>query len=119
MYNFRFDANVAPQMRLITLGFFKNGAPMTILVQVPTAIVTVSGRVLNGERGIANAVVRVTDANGFSAFAIANRFGSYHVDNIPSGGTYTVTVAQRRFNFDPQTVAVNESVSALNFTAVP
>jgi hypothetical protein len=117
LYNFRFDANAGPQMRLVTIGFFKTGAPITMSIQVPTAMVTVSGRVMNGERGVANAHITVTDASGFSATATADRFGNYHVDNVPAGGMYTVTAAQRRFTFDPQTVSVNDNVTGLIFTS--
>jgi hypothetical protein len=115
LYNFRFDANYPPRARRVTIGFFKTGAPITVMIDVPTAMVTVSGRVLNGERGIANAHVTVSDGNGFSATAIADRFGNYHVDNIPAGGMYTVTAIQRRFNFDTQTIAVNDNVSSVDF----
>jgi len=119
LYNFRFDANAAPQMRLVTIGFFKTGAPITMLIQVPTAMVSVTGRVLNGDRGVADARVTVTDASGFTATAVANRFGLYHVDNIPAGGMYTVTAGQRRFSFSPQTIAVNDNVTGVNFVAGP
>ncbi len=115
LYNFRFDANAEPQMRLVTIGFFKNGSPITALIQVPTIGVTISGRVFNGERGVTNAHVIVTDGNGFVATATADRFGNYHVDNVPAGGMYTVSAVQRRFNFDAQTIAVNDNVSSVNF----
>jgi hypothetical protein len=36
MYNFRFDADRAPQTTNATLGFFKTGAPITVAVQTPT-----------------------------------------------------------------------------------
>ena len=36
LYNFRFDSNKAPTMANVTLGFFKTGAPITMMVQTPT-----------------------------------------------------------------------------------
>src|SRR5437899_57830 len=35
LYNFRFDANVAPQSINATVGFFKTGSPMTVAIQAP------------------------------------------------------------------------------------
>lgn len=35
MYNFRFDANQPPATMYATVGFFKNGAPINVLVQGP------------------------------------------------------------------------------------
>jgi hypothetical protein len=35
LYNFRFDADQAPQTANATVGFFKTGSPMTVEIQVP------------------------------------------------------------------------------------
>jgi hypothetical protein len=35
LYNIRFDANRPPTTTLATIGFFKTGAPMTVMVQAP------------------------------------------------------------------------------------
>lgn len=35
MYNFRFDANQPPATMYATVGFFKNGSPINVLVQGP------------------------------------------------------------------------------------
>ncbi|HQZ95718.1 MAG TPA: dockerin type I repeat-containing protein [Pyrinomonadaceae bacterium] len=40
LYNFRFDANVAPQAGGATVGFYKTGSPLTVRVSVPGAGVT-------------------------------------------------------------------------------
>ena len=36
LYNFRFDSNSPPQTVQATIGFYKNGAPITIAVQAPS-----------------------------------------------------------------------------------
>jgi hypothetical protein len=36
LYNFRFDSNRPPQAANATIGFFKNGTPMTVAIQAPT-----------------------------------------------------------------------------------
>jgi hypothetical protein len=35
LYNFRFDADQAPQTTNATVGFFKTGSPMTVVIQAP------------------------------------------------------------------------------------
>jgi len=36
LYNFRFDSNRPPQAANATIGFFKNGTPITVAIQAPT-----------------------------------------------------------------------------------
>jgi hypothetical protein len=36
LYNFRFDSNRPPQTANATIGFFKNGSPITVAIQAPT-----------------------------------------------------------------------------------
>ena len=36
LYNFRFDSNRPPQLALATIGFFKNGTPITVGIQGPS-----------------------------------------------------------------------------------
>jgi hypothetical protein len=36
LYNFRFDSNRPPQAANATIGFYKNGSPMTVAIQAPT-----------------------------------------------------------------------------------
>jgi len=118
LYNYRFDANYAPTMRRVTIGFFKTGAPITMLMQVPTAMVSVSGRVMNSEgRGVAGAHVTITDGNGFTAQVMTDRIGNYNFNSVPSGGMYTLSAIQRRFAFTPQTIAVNDTVVGANISA--
>jgi hypothetical protein len=42
MYNFRFDADQAPNATNATVGFFKTGGPMAVLVQAPGGVPTPS-----------------------------------------------------------------------------
>ncbi|MBK9438022.1 MAG: carboxypeptidase regulatory-like domain-containing protein [Chloracidobacterium sp.] len=85
----------------------------------PTAAgVTVAGRVLTSSGlGLRNAVVTITDSQGVIRRAVTSTFGYYRFDDVEVGGTYTVAVQSKRFQFTPQIISLNDAVDALDFTA--
>jgi hypothetical protein len=91
----------------------------TISIAGPNAAgVSISGRVLTADgRGIRNATVTVTDANGRSRSVTTGTFGFYRIDGIAIGSEYSVGVSSRRFRFAPQRVNVRESLGDVDFTA--
>jgi hypothetical protein len=83
------------------------------------ATASVSGIVKSAEgRGITNATVTLSDASGLLYTTITDRRGSFRLDNIPAGVTYTVTVSQGRYTFDSQIVELNDNATALTFTGI-
>ena len=123
LYNFRFDSNRPPQVSGATIGFFKTGAPITVQIQVPSgppATVVVSGRVTTqGGYGINNARVTLTPPTGPARTVITNLFGYYSIDSVTAGVSYTVSVDSKRYTFQSRTVAVNDNLSNVDFTALP
>ncbi len=123
MYNFRFDSNRPPQNMNATVGFFKTGSPISVMVQgpsaVPSAAVSVSGRVTTlAGQGMFNARVTITDSNGNTRIAITNPFGYYRFDNIVTGGTYSIGASSKRYTFSsPQTLQINDNLANMNFVA--
>ncbi len=90
-------------------------APCTL-----AAGVSISGRIMNGERGIRNA--RVTISGGALAEPItvmSGPKGQFTFNDIPAGRAYVVSVAARRFQFstNSQIVEVNDNVAGINFFA--
>ena len=85
----------------------------------PTAAsVSISGRVLaSRKRGLANAIVYLTDSEGNARAFRTNPFGYYHFEDIPAGQTVIVTVVSKRFQFSPQVLNISEEVTELNFVA--
>jgi hypothetical protein len=85
----------------------------------PTAAtVSISGRVLTPEgRGLTNATVTLTGANGYSRTSRTSTIGYYRFDEVESGQTYIFTLNSKRYQFTPQVVTVMENLSDLNFTA--
>ncbi|HEY8562165.1 MAG TPA: carboxypeptidase regulatory-like domain-containing protein [Pyrinomonadaceae bacterium] len=125
MYNFRFDSNRPPEVRDATIGFFKTGAPITLPVQVPSAVplanVSITGRVLTKSgRGIYNAVLTLADAGGNQiGYARSNSSGYYRFQNVAPGVNYTIQPASKRYRFTPQTLSVGNNIADLNFVANP
>jgi len=85
----------------------------------PTATeVSVSGRVVTSNgRGLGNATVLFTDSLGVRRTARTSTFGYYSFNNIP-GDTYDIAISSKRYQFEPQTVLVNENLSGLDFVAL-
>lgn len=81
------------------------------------AAVSVSGRVLTGKNGVANAVVTLTKSDGTTLTARTGTFGNYFFDNLTPGETVVVTVSSKRFSFAPQVVNLAGDIANLDFTA--
>jgi hypothetical protein len=89
-----------------------------IALGTTAASVSVSGRVLTGDgRGLANALVSLTDSSGNTPVARTSPFGYYRFDDIAAGQSVVITVASKRYQFAPLVVNVNEEMSEVNFLA--
>ena len=87
----------------------------------PTAAnVSVSGRVrtANG-RGVSNAILTITGSDGLPRIARTNSFGYYRFNEVNAGETYILTVAAKRYKFNPPTtvLSVNQDFTDKNFVA--
>ncbi|MGI8641151.1 MAG: choice-of-anchor Q domain-containing protein [Pyrinomonadaceae bacterium] len=105
-------------------GYARNGSGTVVDIgayesNVADSPVTLSGRVLtNTGRGIYNARITLTDANGTVIYAQTNPFGYYRFVNLPPGMTYTITINHKRYKFNsPQIVTVDNNRNDLNFIA--
>ena len=87
----------------------------------PTAAgVTVEGRVTTADgRGIRNARVTMTGADGFSRSVVTGSFGYFRLTEVPSGDIYLLGVSARRFTFSAptQVISVVDNVTGLTFVA--
>ena len=83
----------------------------------PTAAgATVSGRVMNGKRGVAKARVYLTGQNGETRTAMTNSFGYFGFSDIQAGQSYIANVSSKSYTFLPQVITVNEDLDDLNFS---
>lgn len=97
-------------------------APLNVLVEsnlldvnfVATPMYSISGRILEGARGVAGAMV---SAGGVSTFSSST--GDYILENIP-GGEVTVVVEKEGYRFVPPSVKINltSNINNLNFSAI-
>ncbi len=89
----------------------------------PTAAnVTVGGRVLTDVGGgISRVTVILTDSAGNSKTAVTNTFGYYKFDQVTAGGTYILTVSNKKYLFadSPRVVNVQNELSDIDFRASP
>jgi len=85
----------------------------------PTAAaVSLSGRVLTADgRGINNARVVVTDAFGNMLTARSNSFGYYMVNGLEASRAYTVSAAQKGYQFTDQFIVPNDNVTGFDLIA--
>ena len=101
------------------------GAPVAnfgweILAPTTTAAsVAVSGRVLTGNRGLANARVELTGADGKKRTVVTNAFGNFTITDVEAGATYIINVSAKRYTFAPQIVSATENLSGLTFIGQP
>ncbi|MEQ1764682.1 MAG: hypothetical protein ABL984_16250 [Pyrinomonadaceae bacterium] len=121
MYNFRFESNRPPQAVNATVGFFKNGLPITVAVRGPSAAasvnITVSGRVATTNRALSYGKVTLTDSQGQSRVAYTNTFGYFRFSNVLSNQTYTVSVVKRHYTFAPQQITPASDLTNMSFFA--
>lgn len=97
---------------------FHTAAAMT----TTAAGASISGRVLTANgRGIVNARIIVTDNNGQTRVVTTGLRGTYRIEGVPSGGTFIVQVAAKRFTFaEPvQVLSISGDTTDTNFVAQP
>ncbi len=93
----------------------------TITISGATAAgATISGRILtSGGRGIAGAVITLTEANGNRRTAISTAFGYYRFENVAAGDSYVIAATAKRWRFREATkvIALNADTGDVNFIA--
>jgi hypothetical protein len=128
--NFNVTANNATSP---TYFEYESGTPNQPTRIAPTAVngtVTVAGAtaasvnlagqvVLANGRGLRNAQVRLTLADGTTRTVMSSAFGYYRFTDVQAGQTVTVEILSKRYGFQPRTVNVSGEISNLNFIAEP
>jgi hypothetical protein len=99
------------------VGLTSNTAQLNVNVLTASGV-TVSGRVLSPDgRGVRGATITITDSEGVSRSVATSDRGRYQFVDVPSGRTYTMTVASRRFTFIPRVISVTDELANLDFIA--
>jgi len=87
----------------------------------PTAAaVSIAGRVSTAEgSGLRGAVITMTDQSGNTRVTTSSSFGYYHFEGVAAGQTYVVSVASKRFQYQPRIVQLTDDLFDLDFVAEP
>lgn len=89
----------------------------------PTAAdVSISGRVMTADgRGIVNAIVTLRNRAGETRTMQTGSFGTYAFDGVAAGEDYVISVASRRFRFEPpeRLISVADNITDLDLIALP
>ena len=101
-----------PQQSLCEKGSAERLAPSA-------ANATVGGRVSNGRRGIAGAIVQMQDLNGSIRTARTNSFGYFTFEDVQVGETYVFTIRSKGYIFETQVLNILDNLTELKFTANP
>ena len=94
---------------------YENG---TVTITGPNSTgLTISGRVITPDgRGLRNARVIITDADGLTRTVTTSAFGFYSFDGVTAGASYTIGVASRQYRFAARTVTVTDNLTDVDFT---
>lgn len=97
----------------LTSGFWGGAA-------APAANVTISGRVFtsDGQTGLRNAGVTLTDSQGVVRTASTSSFGFYSFDNVAPGFSYTIRILSRRFRYQSQVVVPTGDLTNVDFVGL-
>lgn len=86
-----------------------------------SANVQVGGRVLDANgNGISKTSVSIDDGTGHPRSTLTNAFGYYSFDEVPTGSTCLISVANKRYQFASpvRVITVDDAVSDADFTAM-
>lgn len=98
------------------VGTFASNPVPTVSNGTTAASVTVSGRVLNLKgRGLNNAQVIVTQADGSTRTVLTDNFGYYSFEGLVIPQTVIISVISKTYQFNPQIITLDSDFSELNF----
>lgn len=104
----------AGTLTMVTNGFVAGGWGLEFLPPT-SAGVEVSGRVLTSDgRGIRNAVVTMTGADGTKLTAVSSPLGYYRFEGVQAGETVIVSASSRSYRFKPRAVQVFDPITDLD-----
>jgi len=92
------------------------------LLSASAANSSIRGRVVTPSgRGIGNARLTLSDAQGEPRTVMTNPFGYFNILEVPSGKTYILTVSSKNYSFAQPSRAINvgEDLAGLEFVADP
>ncbi|MEO7659077.1 MAG: carboxypeptidase regulatory-like domain-containing protein, partial [Pyrinomonadaceae bacterium] len=81
----------------------------------PTAV-SISGKVTSpGGLALRSVIVSLIDSQGARQFTTTSSFGLYSFNGIPSGQSYTLTAASKRYRFSAKVIQVDCNLTNIDF----
>lgn len=93
------------------IGAFEYAVPLAANIEISGKVTTIN------DKGISNAVVKLTLPNGQKRYSITNPFGYYRFDNVAIGEIYIFDVVHKNYSFDTQVYFIDGAQTKINFTA--
>ena len=114
---FDFWSRTGPNNALV--GYLDNFSGSVNNIAPTASSVTVAGRVTNGNRGISQVRVSLTNQNGETRTILTNPMGYYRFADVPAGQTYTISAAAKRYTFNQpvQVLSLVGDTDDVNFIA--
>lgn len=110
--------DAVPGKALYFIDDFDDTVYQLIAVTPTAANVSLSGRVLTSDgRGLSNAVVTLTKADGTVVSTRSTSFGAFLFSDLAAGETVVVSVISRKFTFTPRVVEITDDVANFDLTA--
>jgi hypothetical protein len=112
------EANVNFSPRSATIDKLTQNASADFFAVVETVVYKISGRVMNERRPLSGVKVMLKGAQSRST--VTNADGNYRFDNLPAGGTYSITLTRTKTTFTPPSRFFNklEQDALADFAAV-
>lgn len=90
--------------------------PVPVVVGPTASVVTVGGRVLTPSgRGLRNAQVTVTQADGSTRTILTGVYGTYSFTDLVAGQTIILSVRSKSYQFAPQIITPGADLTGIDF----
>ncbi|MBX7062996.1 MAG: carboxypeptidase-like regulatory domain-containing protein [Pyrinomonadaceae bacterium] len=92
----------------------------TVALAPTAADAIVSGQVVDSfGSGVSGAMVTLVSPRGERRTVRTSSFGYFRFMEVETGETYVISVASKRYRFEPRSVMVGDNIDDLRFTALP
>lgn len=92
----------------------------TVALAPTAADAVVSGQVVDSfGSGVSGAMVTLVSPRGERRTVRTSSFGYFRFMEVETGETYVISVASKRYRFEPRSVMVGDNIDDLRFTALP
>lgn len=105
-----------PGWSIDTVTLTDAGFATSFACSVDIVPLSISGRITTADgQGLKNATVSIVDQLRTIHRVTTNSFGIYRVDNLQTGGSYTIDVSSKRYRFPSRVVSITGELANVDF----